>query len=424
MHSPRLLYDLTVLGSGIRRNSSRAGIHRFALEVFRALAGRMGDSLAGYSSEPSDSFRALRVEGVAPGRWDGTALQRLASRVLMHTGKGFLYGICRSLSGLDEWVREPDTAMPISRLRQHDAWFSPHHIHFPRGVWHGAPGFRMATVFDLLPLDHPEWFAGPEAEKMGLFFQRAEAAGMHVATISQFVRDGILARGFPAERVHIISCAADRSVFRPRGAEEVARVLAGFGIPAGTPYFVVLNTIEPRKNVEAAFRFFTTACRSGLPDDVLLLVAGAKGWKQDDIENRAMNAGCGGRIRMLGYVPDDQLPGLLSGAHGLLYPTLGEGFGLPPLEAMSCGIPAVASNLDSLPEVVGKGGILLDPRNEDAWARALLELSGSPGLREDISRRALAEAGKFSWESSADALLEVLRSVGVGQRPVRAVAVP
>lgn len=417
----RILYDLTVLASGFRRKSSRAGIHRYALELFRALSAKGSNELAAYSAEPFDTLRALAQERVDPSAWDGTPLQRLVHGLSRRSGS--FPGWSRLLSGADEWLKGPEGSVPEKRLAAYDCWFSPHCLHFPRGVWNGTPGVRMATVHDLLPLDHPEWFAGTDTSDMLRFFERAERCGIHIATVSRFVLKGILDRGYPADRVHLVHGAADAKLFRPVGEAQVAQALERSGVRPGTPYFVVLNTLEPRKNVEAAFRFFGAACRAGLPEDVLLLVAGAKGWKLDDVEERARTVGCGGRIRMLGYVSDDQLPGLLSGAYGLLYPSLGEGFGLPPLEAMCCGIPAVASNRDSLPEVVGEGGMLLDPLDEDAWTRALLDLAASPRLRESISKQALVAAGRFSWDASAEALLEAMRAAGAGRLGAKTAAV-
>src|SRR5205823_2310457 len=112
------------------------------------------------------------------------------------------------------------------------------------------------------------------------------------------------------------------------------------------------------------------------------------------------------RVILTGYVDDADLAPLYSGALAFLFPSLYEGFGLPPLEAMQCGIPVITSNTSSLPEVVGPAGITLDPTDADALCQAILELSHRPSLREQLSLASLAQAQHFSWERSTQQLLD------------------
>jgi alpha-1,3-rhamnosyl/mannosyltransferase len=108
-----------------------------------------------------------------------------------------------------------------------------------------------------------------------------------------------------------------------------------------------------------------------------------------------------GRLTYLGYVPDDARPALINGARGFVYPSLYEGFGLPVLEAMACGVPVLASNVSSLPEVVGDAGLMEDPKDVDAIAQGMIRLWEDETLRRELSARGLRQAATFSWERTA-----------------------
>jgi glycosyltransferase involved in cell wall biosynthesis len=116
------------------------------------------------------------------------------------------------------------------------------------------------------------------------------------------------------------------------------------------------------------------------------------------------------RVHLTGYVSDEDLPALYSGALAVVYPSLYEGFGLPPLEAMACGTPVITSSTTSLPEVTGDAAILVDPLSIDQIASAVVRMAADRGLRADLSTRGLARAASYSWERSAGATLEVLES--------------
>jgi glycosyltransferase involved in cell wall biosynthesis len=147
--------------------------------------------------------------------------------------------------------------------------------------------------------------------------------------------------------------------------------------------------------------------------DVTLVIGGSKGWYYDEIFATAERLGLGtwengGRVLWLGRVPDSELPLWYNIAGVCAYPSLYEGFGLPALEAMSCGIPVIASNTSSLPEVVGNAGLLLPPEDVSAWAGALRRLLGDAELSGQLGRDALSQAAGFSWERTAEQTALVL----------------
>jgi glycosyltransferase involved in cell wall biosynthesis len=211
--------------------------------------------------------------------------------------------------------------------------------------------------------------------------------------------------------VFVIPLAADPEVFHPvADPEPMRRVRRRYGLPEG-PYLLSLNTLEPRKNIEHTVRAFTTLVREqGVPGLNLVLV-GAKGWKYEGIMKALEGAGeARGRVVLAGFVADEDLAPLYSGATAFVYPSLYEGFGLPPLEAMQCGTPVITSNTSSLPEVVGDAAIMVDPRDADALCAAMLKVYGDGSLREQMRARSLARAGLFSWERFTRQTLDAYRT--------------
>ncbi|MBC7323609.1 MAG: glycosyltransferase family 4 protein, partial [Acetomicrobium sp.] len=165
-------------------------------------------------------------------------------------------------------------------------------------------------------------------------------------------------------------------------------------------------TIEPRKNLQRLLEAWSVVC-SNLPQDVWLVVAGAKG--KDIIFKNTSLKKLPPRVYMPGHVPDEHLPALYSGAIALVYVSLYEGFGLPPLEAMACGTPVLISNVTSLPEVVGDAALMVDPYDVDAIAEGIKRLVEDDNLRKELSQKGLARAKLFSWDRTAEVTWSVLK---------------
>ena len=185
-----------------------------------------------------------------------------------------------------------------------------------------------------------------------------------------------------------------------------------YGIPPGSPYLLSLSTLEPRKNLAHTIRSFAAIVQSNAAPGLHLVLAGGKGWLFDDIIYEIKLAGTAVRDRIIltGFVEDTDLAPLYSGATAFVFPSLYEGFGLPPLEAMQCGTPVITSNTSSLPEVVGDAGIMLDPKDQDGLCQAMLDVYNKPELRSQMSQKSLAQAAKFSWERCAEETISAYRT--------------
>jgi glycosyltransferase involved in cell wall biosynthesis len=174
------------------------------------------------------------------------------------------------------------------------------------------------------------------------------------------------------------------------------------------PYILAVGTIQPRKNYGMLFRAFRDLCRMH-PDSIDLLIVGQRGWLWEGIERDAQEGDFRSRIYLLGYVPEEQMPGLYAGASMVVMPSLYEGFGIPLLEAMACGTPVVSSNASSLPEVVGDAGVLINPTDRKAWTEAMSDLLTNAQQRSDLRLRGIERAKRFSWLKTAQGTLEVYK---------------
>jgi glycosyltransferase involved in cell wall biosynthesis len=195
----------------------------------------------------------------------------------------------------------------------------------------------------------------------------------------------------------VIPLAAGAEFYEERNAERIAAVRAKYGVLPG-PYILSLCTLGPRKNLAHLVRVFREWVRREPGMNANLVLAGGKGWEFEEILREVNEAGeVRGRIHCAGRIDDADLAALYGGAAMFVYPSLYEGFGLPALEAMQCGVPVIASNTSSLPEVVGAAGILVAPRDGAALQEAMRALLASPQRQEELRAKGLARAREFSW---------------------------
>jgi glycosyltransferase involved in cell wall biosynthesis len=168
--------------------------------------------------------------------------------------------------------------------------------------------------------------------------------------------------------------------------------------------------LEPRKNIHHVIRCFSKTVLGEEIDDLCLVLVGTKGWDYGKVfEELSRYPALRKRIILTGYVDFEDLAPLYSGALAFVYPSLYEGFGLPPLEAMKCGTPVITSNTSSLPEVVGDAGTMVSPTDEDALCHAMLEIFRDSALRTRMSERSLARADLFSWEKCIEETIRAYR---------------
>jgi alpha-1,3-rhamnosyl/mannosyltransferase len=175
-------------------------------------------------------------------------------------------------------------------------------------------------------------------------------------------------------------------------------------------YVLCVGTLEPRKNLELAIRAYA-ALPPAFRDRYPMVTVGMKGWLTSKLESVMQPLVASGELRPLGFTSDETLASLYAGASVLIYPSLYEGFGLPPLEAMASGTPVIVSNRSTLPEVVGDAGVIIDAEDELGLRQALLRLVEDPGFWNERVSASLKQAERFSWQRCADQTLAVYRKV-------------
>lgn len=361
----------------------RAGLGRYAGELIRALV----------ASSPADERLTILYTEPAAARPD-PVLAALPGRPIPLGYKPW-----RFLALLAHLTRLPqDRLVPGA-----DLFHATDHL-LPRMR-------RVPTVFtlhDLIFLKFPQHHKGYNRAFLTLMMPRFLRAADHVIAVSEHTRrDAIAAYALPAEKITVIYEAADA---RYRPAENPA-ALSDFRRRYRLPerYILHVSTIEPRKNQARLLEAYA-ALRAEFPE-VGLVVVGRRGWLYDDFFARLTALGLEEQVVFPGFVPEADLPHFYQAAECFVYPSLYEGFGLPPLEALACGAPVVCSNAASLPEVVGEAGLLVPPGDTAALAAAIRRVLADPRVRADLAGRGPRQAARFSWERAAAETRAVYRRV-------------
>lgn len=243
-----------------------------------------------------------------------------------------------------------------------------------------------------------------------LQYRYLRSRGDHFLAISEFTKSEMTKiLGIKPERIDVVPCAVPNSVQRIN--EEAALQTMREKYHLDVPYVLFVGNYNPRKNLERLIRAFDRMKReTELPHE--LVIAGGQGWKFD--ANKALeNVAARDSIRFIGYVPDEDMSAMYSGASLFVFPTLYEGFGIPLIEAQKCGVPVLASNVSALPETGGEGAFYVDPYNEGAIARGMAELLSDSARREELVQKGFQNVKRFSWEASAYKLNEIIKKLEI-----------
>jgi glycosyltransferase involved in cell wall biosynthesis len=268
---------------------------------------------------------------------------------------------------------------------------------------------ETSTVFtlgDLTYLSHAQAHARLNRLYLRLmmptFLRRAEA----VISISHSThRDMQTTYRIDVSKCFVIYPGIDNRFQPVIDAASLTSVQGKYGLP--DRFFLYVGTLEPRKNLSNLIRAFAAAQL----EDVILVIAGKKGWMYQPIFDLVQTLGIEQKVIFTGFVADEDLPALYSLADAFVFPSLYEGFGLPVLEAMACGAPVLTSNISSLPEITGDAALLIDPLNVEEITAAIRRLANDAGLRQELRRQGVIRAAQFSWHRAGAETLEVYRYV-------------
>ena len=254
---------------------------------------------------------------------------------------------------------------------------------------------RLVTVHDLTPLRYPE-LCNPISLRYPNLISRAVDQGASIHTVSQAMADDVMDHfHVDVDRVHVIHNGLTPLEDPTRSAETEA------------PYILAIGTVEPRKGLPDLVAAFDRI--AGTIPDVHLKIAGPPGWGENALAAALRTARHTGRIHRIGWTDDRS--SLIAGAHLLAYPSLYEGFGLPPLEAMSLGVPVVATTAGAIPEVVGDAAVLVPPRDVPALSEALLLVARDAATRERLIKAGIQRVTQFTWDEAGHQLAQLYLSL-------------
>jgi glycosyltransferase involved in cell wall biosynthesis len=271
---------------------------------------------------------------------------------------------------------------------------------------------KIITIYDLIPVLMPNYFV---REMQTLFQKILSRIDIHkdwVICISHSTKkDFCKLTGMPEERVFVTHLGASNNFYKESNTNKIQETLDKYNIPQGR-YILGLSTLEPRKNTAHLIRCFFKILLENKYDDVYLVLAGSKGWLYEEIFQTAdSHSSLKDKVIFTGFIDDKDLSSIYSGASFFVYPSLYEGFGLPPLEAMQCGLPVITSNNSSLPEVVGDAGIMVNATDESQLCQAMTKLLNDPNLCQQLSKQALQQSQNFSWEKCAAETIAIYQHI-------------
>ncbi|HLL76766.1 MAG TPA: glycosyltransferase family 1 protein [Pyrinomonadaceae bacterium] len=382
---------------GIPLATPKTGIGHYTFEVARELA----------RSRPADEFELIAPVPIAarPGGAEG--------------GPGVAPANLRAcVPRTDGSLRRRwwSFGLPLHLREQNFTLYHGTNYNVP--PWADCP--TVVTVHDLSLLLHPETHEARLVELARRRLPVMTRTAAHVLTDSESVRAEICdLLGVEPERVTAVPLAARRA-FCPAAPGEAEEVRRRLGVREDFVLFV--GTVEPRKNLLTLVRAFDLLARASTLRPQLV-IAGRKGWLTEELYELVERSPSASRILFTGYVTDEELCALYSSCRVFAYPSLYEGFGLPPLEAMACGAPVVASRIPVIEETAGaEAARLVAPTDAEALAAALAELLRDDAARSELAARGLARAAEFTWERTARQTFEVYERVLAEHRPRRRAA--
>lgn len=267
-------------------------------------------------------------------------------------------------------------------------------------------GKKVVTVYDMVYKAFPETMRFRTRNMLNMSLKRSMKRADIIITISEFSKTEIL-KYFPEheKKIRVVPCGVDLDFFKPCDDQaKIEAVRKKFNIEGD--YFLYLGTLEPRKNLEMlidSYKLFLDKCEDKANAPKLVL-AGGRGWLFDSIFEKVKTLNLSDKVLFTEYLASEDRTPLMCGSLAFVFPSIYEGFGMPPLEAMACGVPVLTSNAASLPEVVGESAVIVDPYSKESICEGLERISGDAELRARLRAEGLERAKMFTWKHSAELL--------------------
>lgn len=416
IHNPEsvnVVFDVDVLGLGYVYPKARTGVFRVTEELLRsflenpklnvyfASKNNLSDSLAFFQEaeiETTGRFVHSKQElNVAQ------SINRFRSVFL---GNKFLEKVFRKI----RFTFFHKTSN-FSEFPNKTVFFSSYN-ELPAEVKGEASIKKVILIHDLISFRLPELFEESNRRDVRKSIESIDENTTLVCVSKSTKKD--LKEFFPSIKnsVRVIPLAANKKLFyKVENKAKIDHALKKYNIP-NRPYLLSLSTLEPRKNIETTIKAFNKLLKEHHEINASLVLVGTLGWNYNTIFSEILNSNTiKDKLIVTGFVKDKDLATLYSGATGFIYPSLYEGFGLPPLEAMQCGVPVVVSNSSSIPEVVGEAGIYTEPMDKIAIKDAMEMLLTDRVYAKELSQKSIAQAANFSWRNSVNKYVKIFQEL-------------
>ena len=379
----------------------RTGVGQYVYQLYRAMEN-LADKADIYYHINSQFVKALPNERIiSTGHNSPLTHKEKLSKSIDNLGTGFA-------------LAKKKLALYLYRkaFKQHLQDIKPDIIHctdfFSINNKQGIP--EIITVYDLSCFKHPETHPVARVRLFNEYLPQSLEKAQHILTISEFSKREIIDYfAIKAEKITVAYCGLPAG-FQVYSEQQTQAILKQLGLQY-KKYFLYVGTIEPRKNLKILLDAYQQLPKD-IQADYKLVIIGACGWKFESFLQQARGLLERQQLIMPGYVADSDLQYLMASAHCFLYPSLYEGFGIPPLEAMASGIPVITSDCTSLPEVVGDAGILLAADDTQQWTQAIINLIEDPERYQHYVESGLHRATLFNWTTTAEKTLDCFQ----GQR--------
>ncbi|MBA4849127.1 glycosyltransferase family 1 protein [Emticicia sp. BO119] len=415
----KIVLDSSVLGLGFFHEQSRTGVYRVAENLLKGLSESNTTELSLASTEHLPETLAY-LEKFYPNislpvvnKPEDLRLATFENNIVSaFTYRSLPQKIIREVFTRLRRRFKPFYQFDTASLSTYNIYHSPF-LPIPQELKGASKPKKVITIHDLIPHLFPEYFGAWNINMMKKILESIDTDTYPVCVSEATKNDLCEVTGISPDRVFVAHLAASEDKFyQVRDNEEIERILKKYNINIHKRYLLSIATLEPRKNIERTIRSFLKLIQQEKIDDLNLVLVGTKGWDFETIfDEIKANPLLKEKIVVTGFVADEDLAALYSAALAFVYPSLYEGFGLPPLEAMQCGTPVITSNKSAMPEVVEDAGFLVEPTDENAIADAMLKLYTNKNLRIALSKKAILQAQKFCWKKFTEQHIQIYQQI-------------
>lgn len=409
----KVLFDMSVVGFGQLNSLAKTGIARVVENLAHGLALSTECSLSFSDSLSLKTLQALISYRSKVAAFQSIPILHSNHTILILNKISELYNLSQlnHVGIMNDDIK--NLIEQISKLLSENYVYSFNYndindINIFHATFYRPPEFLahanikvFSTIYDLIPIIYPQYFNNTNIAENHIKRINDLNEDDWILCISESTKNDLCnySKKVDPEKIFVTHLAADNNMFyQCQDKIRIRSVLSKYNIP-NAPYILSLCTLEPRKNINHLIKCFCRLINEINDKDLFLVLVGNIGWDTQEIFSEINNhSSLKNRIIIAGHVNDEDLAPIYSGSIVFVYPSVYEGFGLPPLEAMQCGTPVITSNNSSLPEVVNDAGIMVNASDEDALCQSILDIYHNGSLRKEMSIKSIKQAKKFSWK--------------------------